>query len=160
MTQVVAAYAALVATLSFFVGLGGLVWSIHVGRRDNPRLRLTIDREIDDGRLTAVVFKIINAGRRPVTVTRCGFFPKSDAALAGPSQAFPETLAEGGIKRVRFRVEPLLGRWRSPDAEQPRRAYVLDAAGRTHAFPVSGPLRRQIAEALRARKPPSARKSS
>jgi hypothetical protein len=140
-----------IAGLSLVVALGSLLWNIYVGRRDNPGVQLEVKfgyvyQRALDGRQRRhgpyVNYQVMNAGRRPVTITEVGFLgpgsklqvlPAEPSALPQLQHAtnLPAELTEGARTSYVLPADPLSEEQRTAVGEVPL-AYVRDGVDRTY----------------------------
>lgn len=131
----VAWYAAFVASLSLLVAAGGLILSIHVARRDRPRIKVTAKANWRvsrtalgyDANKDYILIQARNAGRRPATITHAWLALRNGQSLAA-ADAFirgPTVLDETNPP-AQFLVEQ-----EGVQMDQVEYVAVSDQAGRT-----------------------------
>jgi hypothetical protein len=126
-TLIVAIYAAVVSTVT------GLVQLLNY-RRDRDKIKITVQKNMriyGDPRYadkTLTIVKVVNAGRRPVTITSIGvecLFPNPHGVFPDTNPNLPYELTEGKYLVAQANQEGL-------DFSIIQCWFVCDALGRTH----------------------------
>ena len=142
-TDAVAVYAAVVATITGAV-------QIFNYRRDRARIKVTVGHNMEiwgdpryDGK-TLTIVKVLNEGRRPVTITTVGarrLYPNTHFVIVECQPSLPHELTEGKSLMAILSTDDM------DDFSNIESWEAMDAVGRTYQLQIASWYRRAISHA-------------
>jgi hypothetical protein len=136
-----------IAGASLLVSLSSLLWTIHIGRRDNPSIKLRVEQTFlfrgSNSYGPYVTFTITNRGRRPTTIREVGFlggqhkriavFPLEPTILPieAHDQNLPGEVAENKKLAYFLPAKPFSDKHKA-DLGEPPLGYVIDVVDRMY----------------------------